>query len=201
MLAATPKRWRLLVDFLSESGLRIGEAIALEYGDIDFGKRQVRVCRRLYRGRIGPPKSRYGKRTIPLTERMAQQLWNAQKASQSPLVFPSSTGGHLDVTNQYRWLEKAGVAAGVPWIGFHSFRHTCATRLFRSGWNARQVQLMLGHATSAFTMAVYVHTLSDELPTPTFESGHKMVTHQGETSRNETGHGVPDLAQIDAKAS
>ena len=63
VLAATPTQWRDLVDFLSESGLRIGEAVALEYGDIDFGTRQLSVGRRLYRGRIGPPKSRQSRRS------------------------------------------------------------------------------------------------------------------------------------------
>ena len=84
------------------------------------------------------------------------------------LVFPSKTGGYLDTTNLYRWWNKAADAAGVEWAGFHTLRHTCATRLFRTGWNAKQVQLMLGHHSPAFTLSVYVHVLDEELPTPTF---------------------------------
>jgi hypothetical protein len=47
---------------------------------------------------------------------------------------------------------------------FHTFRHTCATRLFRRGVNAVQVQMWLGHHSPAFTQAVYVHLLSSDLP-------------------------------------
>jgi integrase len=63
-----------------------------------------------------------------------------------------------------RILKKAGRKAGVPWVGFHSFRHTCATMLFRSGLNAKQVQVWLGHHSPAFTLGAYVHLLSDDLP-------------------------------------
>jgi integrase len=63
-----------------------------------------------------------------------------------------------------RILKKAGRKAGVPRVGFHSFRHTCATMLFRSGLNAKQVQVWLGHHSPAFTLGAYVHLLSDDLP-------------------------------------
>jgi integrase len=48
--------WRLFFEFLAHTGLRIGEAIALKWGDVDLGERQVRVRRRLYRGRLDRPK-------------------------------------------------------------------------------------------------------------------------------------------------
>lgn len=168
LVAAVPEQWRDLVDLLSETGLRIGEALALEWSDVDLGQRRLQVQRRLYRGQIGAPKSRYGRRTIPLTARMAQTLWRRQAAAHGRLVFPSRVGGYLELTNLYRWFDKAATAAGVPWAGFHTLRHTCATRLFRGGWNARQVQLMLGHHSPAFTLATYVHTMADELPEPSF---------------------------------
>lgn len=52
--------------------------------------------------------------------------------------------------------------AGMPWAGFHAFRHTCATRLFAAGRNAVQVQRWLGHHSPAFTLATYVHLLDDD---------------------------------------
>ena len=67
-----------------------------------------------------------------------------------------------------RVLKPAARRAGVPWAGFHTLRHTCATMLFRRGLNAKQVQVWLGHHSPAFTLAVYVHLLSDDLPDPTF---------------------------------
>jgi hypothetical protein len=53
------------------------------------------------------------------------------------LVFPSEAGTVIDSSNlMQRVLKKAGRRAGVPWVGFHTFRHTCATTLFRRGAKA-----------------------------------------------------------------
>ncbi len=59
--------------------------------------------------------------------------------------------------------------AQKSWGGFHTFRHTCATTLFRSGLNAKQVQVWLGHHSPAFTLGTYVHFLDDDLPSADFE--------------------------------
>jgi integrase len=54
----------------------------------------------------------------------------------------------------------------VPWVGFHTFRHTCASLLFAQGRNAVQVQRWLGHHSAAFTLATYVHLLDGDLGEP-----------------------------------
>jgi Phage integrase family len=102
-------------------------------------------------------------------------------------------------------LKKAGRRAGVPWVGFHSFHHTCATMLFRSGLNAKQVQVWLGHHSPAFTLGTYVHLLSDDLPDAGFldaltgpESG--PGGNNGATSSTETSRDVPDTPDTE-KAS
>jgi hypothetical protein len=68
----------------------------------------------------------------------------------------------------FRVVKGAGKTAGVPWAGLHTLRHSAATILFRRGWNAVQVQKFLGHHSPAFTLAVYVHLLPDDLPEPDF---------------------------------
>jgi integrase len=84
-------------------------------------------------------------------------------------VFASQSGGYLDASNvAARVLKPAARRAGVPWAGFHTFRHTCATMLFRHGLNAKQVQMWLGHHSPAFTLSTYVHLLPDDLPDPGF---------------------------------
>ncbi len=191
LVAATPERWRLLVEFLSETGLRIGELIALEWRDVDFGKQRVRVERRLYRGRLDAPKSKYGRRFVPLTPAMTRRLWEQRKAAENAsdrgLVFPARQGGYQDRNKMSQtWMKKATAAAGVPWAGFHTLRHTCATMLFRHGLNAGQVQLWLGHHSPAFTLAAYVHLLPDDLPESPFGGGggNQVGTRPAETSRN-----------------
>lgn len=49
----------------------------------------------------------------------------------------------------------------MPWVTFHTFRHTCASLLFAAGRNVKQVQEWLGPADPGFTLRTYVH-LQDE---------------------------------------
>ena len=176
--------WVLFFRFLAWSGLRIGEVIELRWGDIDLGQRTGHVRRRYYEGRIGPPKSKYGKRLLRLTPDLARALWRlraATSAGDDDLVF-TTAGKRIRPSNlMRRVLKPAAVEAGlgewVPegrtlraesWVGFHSFRHTCATILFRRGWNAVQVQRWLGHHKPSFTLDTYVHLLDSDVPEPSF---------------------------------
>jgi integrase len=169
LLAEVPAGWQLLVQFLAATGLRISEALALTWQDIDFGRRRVRVRRRLRSGKMGPLKSGYSRRDVPLAAPLAQRLWRARgKAPAEALVFASPRGEPLDRTRCYRVVKAAGERAGVPWAGLHTLRHTAATLAFRSGWNAKQVQALLGHHSPGFTLATYVHLLPDDLPEPSW---------------------------------
>jgi len=172
-LAKVDQAYRPLFELLAHTGLRISEALALEWRDIDLGQRRLRVRRRLYKGALAPPKSRYGRREIPLSDGATRTLWQLRKTSPAPAdadpVFVTATGDRLDRGNLYsRVLKPATRAAGIPWAAFHTFRHTCATMLFRHGLNAVQVQLWLGHHSPGFTMATYVHLLPEDLPAADF---------------------------------
>src|SRR3954447_12115137 len=115
-------------------------------------------------------KSQYGRRTIPLSHGLSQALWRLRgTAPDAARVFESREGTHLDPSNlAARVLKPAAHRAGLGWVGFHTFRHTCATMLFRRGFNAKQVQMWLGHHSPAFTMATYVHLLPEDLPDAPF---------------------------------
>jgi integrase len=63
-------------------------------------------------------------------------------------------------------LKPAREGARVEWVGFHTFRHTCASLLFAEDRNAVQVQRWLGHHSAAFTLATYVHLLDGDLGKP-----------------------------------
>ena len=125
----------------------------------------MRVRRRWYRGTFAAPKSRYGRRDVPLPPRLAQDLWNARKeagADDARLVFPARTVSHWRSRARIRAIEPPE-AAGPLGKPAHVW-HTCATLLFRAGANAKQVQLWLGHHSPAFTLATYVHLLPSDLP-------------------------------------
>jgi integrase len=163
LLAEIPDRHRLLVEFLAQTGLRISEALALTKADIDFGRRRVMVRRRLYAGELAPPKTKHGRRDVPLSPTLAQRLWTLlAREPDETVIF---TG---DRSKLYAVVRAAGERAGVPWVGLHSLRHTCASILFRRGLNAKQVQAWLGHHSAAFTLSTYVHLIDDDLPDPVF---------------------------------
>ena len=70
MIAATDTRWQPLIELLASTGLRISEALALRWKDVDLGSTpSVRVVRAVKVGngeRYGPPKSRSSRRRVPL---------------------------------------------------------------------------------------------------------------------------------------
>jgi integrase len=192
LIEETPERWRLLVRFLAQTGLRVGELIALIWEDVDLGARRVSVRRRIYKGRSDIPKSIYGLRQVPISTRLAQDLWRhrAGAADEDP-VFAGPQGGPLRAEYVLRAIVKpAAERAGVPWAGVHTLRHTCASILFRSGWNAKQVQVVLGHHSPAFTLATYVHLIPDDLPEPRF-AHDEPGAHAAEPQRTVEGSSAP----------
>ena len=196
-LAVVNPRYRLLFWLLAATGLRISEAVALQWKHLrlDGGSPGVRVRRAYVRGVMGPPKSRYGRREVPLPLDLADAL-RARKAAERPgddgLVFPGRSGAILDQSNLRRdALVPAAVEVDADWMGFHTLRHTCASLLFDGGRNAVQVQRWLGHHSPAFTLATYVHLLTDDLGDPlelAGGSGGSIGAARGtETARSE-GH-------------
>jgi integrase len=195
LLAELPSGWRLFFEFLAHTGLRIGEAIALRWSDVDLIRGRVTVERRYYRGTFDRPKSKYGRRTVPLSRGMARELDARSLLVEDvdALIFASAAGTVIDSSRLMgRVLKPAARRAGVPWAGFHTFRHTCATTLFRRGLNPKQVQVWLGHHSPAFTLATYVHFIADDLPDASFlddvtGSGNTMDTSPTETASRPVG--------------
>jgi integrase len=164
------QRWWLFFVLLLELGLRIGEAIELRWRDVDLEAGTVRIRRGFYRGRVGPPKTKFGRRTLRLTasaKAHLERLRAETHAGDGDLVLTNASGGRVDASNlMSKVLKPAAREAGVgEWVGFHTFRHTCATLLFtKAKWNPKQVQLWLGHHSAAFTVDRYVHLLPADLP-------------------------------------
>ncbi len=114
-LQACPPEWALLFRLFAMTGIRVGEAIELRWKDIDFDAQRLRVRRQFYKGVVGPPKSVNGKRDIPLSTKMTQDLWT-RRGRPSDLVFTGPDGSRLG--RQWCWkevLKPTAKAAGVPW--------------------------------------------------------------------------------------
>lgn len=173
LLAVVHPRHQVMFRLLASTGLRVSELFALQWQHLrlDGSEPCVRVRRALVRGRVQPPKSRHGRRDVPLGPSLIDALRAHRSASEwhrdGDLVFPSLSGTPLLVENvRRRVLRPAAEEASAPWAGFHTFRHTCASLLFARGMNVKQVQRWLGHHSPSFTLETYVHLLDEELPEP-----------------------------------
>jgi len=195
-LAVVHPRHRVMFRVLASTGLRVSELVALQWRHVrlDGSEPCVRVRRALVRGREQPPKSRHGRRDVPLGRDLVDALRAHRTASEWPgeedLVFPTLNGTPLQVENvRRRVLRPAAEEAGAPWVGFHTFRHTCASMLFERGENVKKVQRWLGHHSASFTLETYVHLLDERLPEPV-DLGLELGTggNQVATSAASGGH-------------
>ena len=173
ILELMPDSWRLFFWFLAATGLRISEAIALSWRHMDLqgSTPHVKVRRSLVRGVMGKPKSKYGKREIPLDDMLVVALRAHRKDSEWPdakaPVFTALNGSWLAPENVYkRVLVPTRKEASLEWVGFHAFRHTCASMLFAEGRNVKQVQRWLGHHSASFTLDTYIHLLDEGIGDP-----------------------------------
>jgi integrase len=172
-LALVHPRHRLMFRLLASTGLRVSELVALQWRHLhlDGASPHVKVRRAIVRGRLQPPKSRHGRRDVPLSQAVVSDLRKHRLLSKASaaddLAFPSLTGTPLNVENlRNRHLKPVAEEIGAPWVGFHTFRHTCASLLFERGANAKQVQRWLGHHAASFTLDTYIHLLPGEFCEP-----------------------------------
>jgi integrase len=205
-LALVHPRYRLFFRFLAATGLRISEAIALQrkHLHLDGSTPHVKVRRALVKGRIVPPKTKYGRRNVPLDPALVSELRRHMAGSEwtdedSP-AFPSTVGTHMNSDNLYtRVLKPLVEEVGAPWAAFHTFRHTCASMLFERDPNPVIVQRWLGHHSAAFTLKTYVHLLDGQfgsgldIDTET-AGGNYVATELTATDENPDGSLSADLA-------
>jgi integrase len=196
VMAELPPAWRLFFELLAKTGLRVSEALGLDWGDVDLDRRVLRVRRQYYRGTEKQLKTRTGRRDLPLSPGLARGLRDARPTDPrdaSGPVFRTATGTRYLDRNVRRILDPAAERAGGPWVHFHSFRHTCASRLFDGGKNIKQVSRWLGHADEGFTLRTYVHLMDDGLGDAAFldaaltpaPAGNGVATEDPGTAAND----------------
>lgn len=163
-LCAGEDKFRAAALLCLYSGLRLGEACALQWDDIDFAGVSMTVDRTVQRiavpGRGAKtalletdPKSASARRTIPLPPGILAVL--ARLREGRPYVF----GGEKPLeprTMQYRF-QKILKEAGISGKSFHALRHTFATNCVESGMDAKSLSEILGHSDVKITLNRYVH--------------------------------------------
>ena len=146
------------------SGLRIGELIALQWNDIDFAKGIMTVSKSCYDGEGGlvtdEPKTAASRRVIPLPKQLLPILKGIKKKSGSPSVV-SANGKPVSVRSYQRSFELLLKKLKIPHKGFHSLRHTFATRALECGMDVRTLSEILGHKNPTVTLNRYAHSLME----------------------------------------
>jgi integrase len=168
LLSEIPQAHEPLFVLLASTGLRISEAIALRWCDLDLDASppRLRVRRAIVGGIVGAPKSRHGARTIPLADRLAGRLRTQRPsdAQAEDLVFLNGSRRALKPDNlRNRVLTPAAKRAGVSGIGLHTLRHTCASLLIEEGASPLRLQRWMGHHSAGYTLETYGHLIDDEL--------------------------------------
>ncbi|SDF61074.1 Site-specific recombinase XerD [Lentzea fradiae] len=161
--AAVRKDLPDLSRFMMATGVRIGEALAVYWDDVDFEAGTVDVNYTVIRAAgLGlirkSTKTEAGERTLPLPRWALDMLRRRREATLFPNgpVFPNSLGGLRDPSNTRRDIRKARGGDEFAWVTSHVFRKTAATILDEAGLSARVVADQLGHARPSMTQDTYL---------------------------------------------
>ena len=166
ILTTVEGRWRPLIVTATFTGLRGSELRGLSWADVDLKAGMVKVRRRANQwGRFGPPKSRAGKRDIPMPPMVLNALreWKlACPVTKDDLVFPAPSGRVLShaciLKDGFGPLQvSAGVVTkrGEAKYGLHALRHAAAAMFIEQGFGPKKVQALMGHASIRLTFDTY----------------------------------------------
>jgi integrase len=144
----------LVVLLGGEAGLRCGEMIALEWPDLDLGKRLLCVRQSDWNGHVTAPKN--GRlRHVPLTLRLTDAL-RTHRHLRSARVLSRPDGSPVSRQLVQYYVKRAARRAGVMNHGVHVLRHTFCSHLAMRGAPARAIQELAGHSDLSMTQR-YMH--------------------------------------------
>ena len=148
------------------TGLRIGELLALTWDDIDFGKGLLFVSKTCHDGNDGKnhiriidsPKTVHSSRVIPLPKQVLSLLKGIKKRSECEYIVADGEKP-VFVRSYQRTFEFLLKKLNIPHKGFHSLRHTFATRAMECGMDVKTLSELLGHKNATITLNRYAHSL------------------------------------------
>lgn len=157
-IAAEP--WRTFFIVLAMTGMRAGEALGLQWGDIDFEHGCIHIRRSAWQGKIQSTKTKGSAAPITLPNKLAETL-SAYRKEWKP-----NPAGFLFVTRNGRPPSSNKVveyqlwpildSLEIPRCGLHAFRHTVASLLVDAGYSLEIAQQQLRHANARTTLG-YAH--------------------------------------------
>lgn len=165
-------------------GARIGELCALTKDDInrkekyiDINKTTTYIKDKMTKKlcvKVGPPKTKYSKRRIPLLpsvevlldrqERLVEEMKTraGEMWQENNLAFPTCTGTHHTLSGLRKAMSRIAKRAGIEKLTLHALRHTYVTTALNSGVAAQNVARIIGHKDGATTLKYYAHYINGE---------------------------------------
>jgi len=157
--------WVLLLT----SGLRLGEALGLEWKDVDLSHRTIAVRQGLIEvngaSSVGPLKTKGSRRQVEIGSLAAKALARRKRDANSEghgsqFVFTTSTGGHPKRSNlRQRYFQPACVSIGITGVTIHGLRHSMTSLALAEGVGPKIIAERLGHSTVRLTQDRYQHVL------------------------------------------
>lgn len=166
LLGAAADSWRALFALAAFAGLRLGEAAALQVGDIKFLQRQLAVVRQVQRaggGQVEIRAPKYGsERVVYLPDALVTLLsWHVERhrPGDDPArwLFDTGTGQPPHQNTVGHAFRQACRRAGLTGVTLHDLRHFYASGLIAAGCDVVTVQKALGHAKATTTLNTYSH--------------------------------------------
>lgn len=162
----------LAIELMMETGMRVGEALALEWNDVDWRRKAIRVSKTVVRITSkresyvqNEAKSFTSNRQIPLSIAAQEMLSDLHQADESgsSYIFHDENGRYLTYEAMRWWTKKICGEADAPYLGMHVFRHTFATNCYERGCDVKRLSKLLGHSDVTITYNVYIHLFGDAL--------------------------------------
>lgn len=162
------EKWKLLTNFLLLSGLRIGEAVALDREDIDFDNHVIKVQKNYDPNNeiVTTPKTLTSFRdvymqqdleTITRSLLLYTMIEGMETGHRSSLLVANSKGTYMNYYTFNKYLKENAIKAiGRP-ITTHTLRHTHASLLLAQGIDVDTISRRLGHEDSKITKEIYLH--------------------------------------------
>lgn len=171
-----PTEYKLFFNLLAYSGMRRGEALGLEYKDIDFESSVLSIRRTSnyhqgYGVYTDTPKTKSSYRSLYIQPKVLTliKLLQAEQKQQaiacgdqwvdSDRLFITWNGKPLHPSAPYKWLNRFCEREKVSFKGLHSFRHFVASQALASGVDVKSVSTMLGHSQTSTTLNIYAHSI------------------------------------------
>lgn len=157
------------IRILLETGLRIGELLALDWSDVNWDSQSLTISKTIINpastgtSRVqNSPKSLSSRRVIPMSSTCYEILTMLRNQNGSIHVLGTgdrrmSYKAFVKHTKSFCWK------AGIPYKGTHVFRHTFATNCYYRGCNVKLLSKLLGHANPSITYAIYINLYGDAL--------------------------------------